>query len=347
MLKATRLVIAATIALSAVSAMASNFRAADQVYVPAAGRTGGASGTFITDVFVANVSDQSVDVSVVYIPLGTTTSRQTPAAPFRLAPGERREFVDFFDSYLHITSGFGQLIFNGCLAGADCTANAQDETGFSANFRDISVETRIYLIPPGTTLAVRPATTGQLFSGIPWYSFVSSLQATNGLDKIFITGIRATGNANDPLETRAGTYRSNIGLINASEFSNTTLAVQLWQGNVRVGNEFTVNLGPLGNTQILVGREIGAGLVGLTTGTNLWATVEQRNSTPRTDIQVPSTCLPDGCPAFLAYGSVLDNVSGDATTLEAQYMKALSRQAIEATYPTGAGKPTIRRSARR
>lgn len=347
MFKAKRLAIAATLALSAVSAMASNFRAADQVYVPAAGRTVGASGTFITDVFVANVEEVSVDVSVVYVPLGATTARQTPAAAFRLAPGERREFVDFFDSYLHLQSGFGQLIFNGCLAGADCSANAQDETGFSNNFRNISVETRIYLIPAGTTLAGRPPTTGQLFSGIPWYSFVSSLQANNGLDKVFITGIRATGNAGDPLETRAGTYRSNIGLINASEFSNTTLAVQLWQGNVRVGNEYTVTLGPLGNTQILVGNQIGAGLVGPVTGTNLWATVEQRNSTPRTDIQVPSTCLPDGCPAFLAYGSVLDNVSGDATTLEAQYLKALSAAAINAIYPPGAGKPNIRRSARR
>ena len=31
---------------------------------------------------------------------------------------------------------------------------------------------------------------------------------------------------------------------------------------------------------------------------------------------VPATCE-RGCPAFLAYGSVLDNISGDATTMEA------------------------------
>jgi hypothetical protein len=341
-----RLLIATALTMCAAGAYASNFRGADQVYIPTAGRIVQATNnTFISDVQLANLTSDTVVVSVIYQPINAVTNPANPASigqEFKdiitLLPFERKEYKDFFQSALHLNDGFGMLILNGCLQGANCGPSGTDDEANTQNYRAISAESRIYSFK--TLLGKETGTVGQLFSGIPWYNFVSMLQAQAGLDEIFITGISHTANGTSG-------FRSNIGLINASEFSNTTLAVQLWQGAARVGNEFTVTLGPLGNTQILVGREIGAGLVGLTTGTNLWATIEQRNSTPRTDIQVPETCLPDGCPAFLAYGSVLDNVSGDATTLEAQYMKALSRQAIEATYPTGAGKPAIRRSARR
>ena len=60
-------------------------------------------------------------------------------------------------------------------------------------------------------------------------------------------------------------------------------------------------------------------------------------------VEVPAE---DGCPAFLAYGSVLDNASGDATTLEPQYRKELSPEAIEEIYPSGAGKAPMRRAVR-
>ncbi|HEX8152608.1 MAG TPA: hypothetical protein VF698_05755 [Thermoanaerobaculia bacterium] len=327
--------------LASFSATASNFRGADQVYVPAAGKFGGASGTFISDVFISNLSNDQVDVSVVYVPLGNapdpSTWREFKNA-FRLGAGERREFVDFFKSGLNLDSGFGQLIFNACLAGADCSAATQDQNGYSVNFRDITVQTRIYSIPPGTTLAQNPPTTGQLFTGLPWYNFVSSLQSNNGLDRVFITGLRNTGSAGT-----AGTYRSNIGLVNASEFSNTTMVVKLYNGaGVQQGNEFTVNLGPFGNTQVRLDQAFPAA-VGAA-ATNLWVTVEQRNSTPVAG--APQTCLPDGCPAFFTYGSILDNASGDATTLEPQYMKALSSDVVTQIYPTGAGKPAQRRSAR-
>ena len=59
---------------------------------------------------------------------------------------------------------------------------------------------------------------------------------------------------------------------------------------------------------------------GVAFGSNYFVTVEQTASEPFGT--VPQGC-DLGCPAFLAYGSVLDNVSGDATTLEAQYLKEL------------------------
>jgi hypothetical protein len=330
MFNVKKLAVAAAMTLVAGGAFASNFRAADQVYVPVAGHVAGGSGTFITDAFISNLENEAVTVTVVYVPFGPTTQTpQTAFTPINLAANERREYVDFFSSALGLPSGFGQLIFNACKQGADCGPATQDQFGVSPFFRRISVETRIYSIPPGTTLSQNPPTTGQLFSGLPWYSFVSSDSASVGLDKVFITGLRNTGTVG-----QAGTYRSNIGLINASQFSSTTLAVKLFDKNgIQIGNTFTQPLGPLSNTQLNVSQMFPSYTGASATGG--WVTVEQLNSTPTPDS--PQSCGVNGCPAFFAYGSILDNQSGDATTLEAQYLKPLSDAAISCVYNPSAG----------
>ncbi|MEO8035012.1 MAG: hypothetical protein ABI837_11325 [Acidobacteriota bacterium] len=333
--------VAAAMMLTALSAMASNFRVADQVYVPAAGHLSGASGTFLSDIFISNLSDTPTTVSVIFAS-GTGGTTTQFANLFLLAGKERREFVDFVakpqPNGLGLAGNqFGQLIFNGCKQGGDCTeANQDPVTGVSLDFRNISVESRIYSIPAGTDLSSNPPTTGQAFPGFPWYSFVSSDQTAQGLDKVFITGVRNTGGAG-----QAGTYRGNIGLVNASQYSKTTLVVKLFNGltGAQIGSDFRQDLQPLGQAQ----PGLGAMFPSFTgaTATNAYVTVEQQNSSPVGT--VPVSCATSGCPAFFAYGSVLDNASGDATTLEPQYLKALSQTAIDLIYPPGAGKGSIRR----
>jgi len=314
-------VVAAAIVFVAAGAMASNFRAADQVYVPAAGHIGGSSGTFISDVFISNLSTDPVSVSVIY---GSTAAgtQANFSNIIHLAAGERREIVDFFPSVLNLQTGFGQLIFNGCKEGGVCdvtTCPNGATTGVCPDFRNISVESRIYSIPPGTTLAQNPPTNGQLFAGLPWYSFVSSDASGVGLDKVFITGLR----------NNAG-YRGNVGLVNASQFSSTTLSIKLFNGltGAQIGSTATVPLGPLGHTQ----QNLGAMFPAFTgaTATNAYLTVEQGNTVPTSDAAA-NGCA-NGCPAFFAYGSVLDNQSGDATTLEPQYLQALTTAAINCIY---------------
>lgn len=338
-----KLTVAAALLLCSAGAYASNFRGADQVYVPVAGHLRGSSGTFISDVYIANLSlTEEVKVSVIYQPFGPNLSCGNDTCigtefkdVITLRAGERKEYKDFFNSALGLTTGFGQLIFNGCKSGVSCGPEAQDPDGFSENFRPISVESRIYQVTDQ-----RPTeTTGQLFSGIPWYNFVSQLQAGVGLDKIFITGITHTGTAG-----QVGTFRTNIGLVNASQYSTTTLVVKLYQGTQTETDkkgEAQVTLQPLGNVQPGFATLFPTAPL----GGNYFVTVEQRNSEPFGG-NVPSGCLPQGCPAFLAYGSVLDNLSGDATTLEPQYLKELDPNAINVIYPSSGGKVTMRRSAR-
>lgn len=317
-------VVAVGIMFVAVGAMASNFRAADQVYVPAAGHLAGASGTFISDVFISNLSTDPVSVSVIYAN-GTNGAQQNFNNVITLAANERQEILDIFPGKLGLASGFGQLIFNACKQGGNCdpsTCPNVSSTGACPDFRNISVESRIYSIPPGGNPATAP-TTGQLFSGFPWYNFVSSDANPVGLDKVFITGFRNTGAAG-----AAGTYRSNIGLVNASQYSTTTLVVKLFDGrtNAQLGATANVTLSPLGHTQPgISSATLFPNFTG-TGATNAYVTVEQTNTVPTGD--AAANGCSNGCPAFFAYGSVLDNLSGDATTLEPQFLKPLTDSAI-------------------
>ncbi|HEX9160754.1 MAG TPA: hypothetical protein VF980_03530 [Thermoanaerobaculia bacterium] len=329
--------------------MASNFRAADQVYIPVAGHVASANATFVSDVWLSNVSlTDGVTVSVIYVPQGqggiaTCAPAGTTNCFFdnviTLRPGERKEIVDFFPTALGQASAFGSLIFNGCLQNADCIGT-QDANGNSINFRDIVVESRIYSIPAGQTNPVGQPTNGQDMPGIPWYNFVSSRQASNGLGEVFITGLRNTGTSG-----QTGTFRGNIGLMNASQFSTTTMVVKLFNGATgqQIGSDFTTTLGPLASVQNNVSAMFSAFGTGATS-TNAFVTISQTNSQPTSD--APSTCLPDGCPGFLAYGSVLDNATQDATTLEAVYEKSLSGTALDVIYGAGSGKSNLRHSAR-
>jgi hypothetical protein len=330
--------VAAALMLSATAAMASNFRVADQVYLPVAGHIGGASGLFLSDVYIANVETESVTVSFIFS-TGASGTQTRNLPTLTLAPGERKELVDFFQT-LQITSGLGQVIFNACKTGGNCDANTcaggDPTAGTCPDFRKISVASRIYSVPNPSAPVASQNTTGQDMTGLPWYSYVSMDQSANGLDKVFIDGIRFTGTSG------TGTYRTNIGLVNASQYSSTTLRVSLFSSTGTLIGTANQTLGPLGQAQPSI-ASLFPSLVPGPTQTGLWALVEQISATPTADS--PSSCGTNGCPGFFAYGSILDNASGDATTLEAQFLKSLD-YALGAIYPgAGSGKSGLRRVA--
>ncbi|HEY4639866.1 MAG TPA: hypothetical protein VII75_00855 [Thermoanaerobaculia bacterium] len=309
--------IAAAITLFAGAAMASNFRAADQVYVPAAGHVQGNSATFISDLFISNLSDDSVDISVIMAKDAAGTQTPFPKV-LTLLPRERRELRDFVKNTLNQTSFFGQLIFNACKAGADCTPDPS--TGLNANYRNISVESRVFSVANGAD-PLTAATNGQLFSGIPWYNFVSESASGAGLDKIFITGIRNTDQ-----------YHTNLGFVNASQFSSTTLTATLFSGTGTQLAQSSFTLQPLGNLQALVGASnlFSTAFPKAATSTGAYVIVQQGGTTPTSD--AAANGCPTGCPAFFAFGSQLDNQTQDATTLEPQYLQPLTNNAITCIY---------------
>ncbi|HEX6084153.1 MAG TPA: hypothetical protein VF266_06490, partial [Thermoanaerobaculia bacterium] len=108
-----KLGVAAVLILCAFGASASNFRAADQVYVPVAGHAGGSSGLFISDAFIANLSADTVDVSVIYVPRDPNSGGVAPKnleeirGRIVLQPFERKELLDIFVNTLAKDAGFG------------------------------------------------------------------------------------------------------------------------------------------------------------------------------------------------------------------------------------------------
>ena len=316
MFKVKQLGVAAAITLFAGAAMASNFRAADQVYVPAAGHVSSASATFVSDVFISNLSDDSVDISVI-LATGTAGTQIPFPKVLTLAARERRELRDFVKNTLNQQSALGQLIFNACKSGADCTPDPT--TGFNTNYRNISVETRIYSVALNADTNTAP-TTGQLFSGIPWYNFVSESASGAGLDKVFITGIRNTAQ-----------YRTNIGFVNASQFSTTTITGTLFSGSGTQLAQSSFTLQPLGSAQTGVGTpSLFPSFTQASTATGAYAIFQQGSTTPTAD--AAANGCPTGCPAFFAFGSVLDNQTNDPTTLEPQYLQPLTNNAITCIY---------------
>jgi len=270
----------------------------------------------VSDVFISNLSTDQIQVSLIYGPQnGKNETFRTFPNKITLNAGERKEFIDFFPTVLpEIANPFGIVVFNACKANSDCTPDPVN--GENANFRPISVESRIYAIAVGANPATA-ASNGQDMPGIPWYNFVSSSEAAAGLSKVFITGFRSnTG------------YRGNLGVVNASQFSSTTLVATLRDGasGNQVGTQKIFSLPPLTFEQPNIAGAFGA--VG--TGTNLYVEIEQGASTKTGDADANG--CPDGCPAFLAFGSLLDNQTTDPTTLEAQYTKSLNQLQIACIY---------------
>jgi hypothetical protein len=322
MVKGKIWVVAAAMMLVAFGAMASNFRVADQVYVPIAGHIQGGSSLFVSDIFISNLSTDPVSVSIIYGPKNGAGTFQSFANRITLAAGERREYVDFFPTVLpEISSPFGLLVFNGCKQGADCTPDPNNNFT-NPNFRPISVESRIYSIAVGGDPKTA-ASNGQDMPGIPWYNFVSSSESGAGLAKVFITGFRNnTG------------YRSNLGVLNASQFSSTQLIATLRDGATgnTVGTPHVFNLPPLTFEQSNISALFSIPASAPTT--NLYVDMEQGPSSPVVggpNDAVANGC-PDGCPAYLAYGSVLDNQTNDPTTLESQYKQSLTDAQIGCIY---------------
>jgi hypothetical protein len=308
--------------LAVLPADASNFRVADQVYLPIAGRV----SVFRTDVFISNLSSDNVTVKVVLA--SGEAGTLTPNLPvISLKPFERREMTDFFQTVLGISNGVGQVVFSACRAAADCSS--ADANGENVNYRDISVESRIYAVDG------EGKTNGQLFNGYPWYSYVSMLSAPSGLDRVFITGLRNTG-----APGQVGTFRTNIGVTNSSQFSSTTLSLHLFNKNGTAIGDRQITLGPLGQIQ----QEVSVLFPAFSQSpdsTGGWLTVEQASFVPTAGAKNQPGCE-DGCPGFFAYGSLLDNATNDPTTLEAQYFAHLNSDALKAIYKNGDNAPARR-----
>lgn len=283
----------ALLLMTAAIASASNFRVADLVYVPNAGKLAGGGGAFFyqTDAWISNPNNSAASVWVAFAPQGVDNTNAPANAvklPTDLAANERREIVDIIGQLFPGNVGqLGHLVFFGYRAGvnsADCFATPSD-------CRPISVGARVYA-QEGTK------TYGMTVAGIPWYNYVSPTAIDARLREVFVTGVRESG------AIGVSGFRTNIGVINASGTQPATLRITLYKSDGSAVATVEKTLPPLGMSQSPIATGGGALFPGFT-GTG-WVRVEQVD-TGAADL------------AFLAYGTLNDNQTGDITWLESQF----------------------------
>ena len=297
--------VAAIMLLFAATALGQNNRAADQVYLPVAAH----AGTYATDAWVTNWSSDPVSISVQFIPQNVAPVPVELRDAFKLRPHERKEVNDLLGT-LKISSA-GQVVFNACRDGADCRGELAPAM---ANYRIISVESRTY-----------SGGLGQDLPAIPWD------KTATDRDTLQISGIRSSGQ-----------WRTNIGLVNASEFSSAYFVLRLYDGaSVAQRDQQVIRLGPLESRQQNVASlfpKLGEWnrLNRTRAATNAFVTITESGVTPTAD--AAANGCPNGCPAFVAYGSLIDNASGDPTTLEAQYVPP--EEGTVQAYKMAANAPT-------
>ncbi len=271
---------------------------ADQVFLQSLGH----SGAYRSDVWITNATRDPLSVSLIFSPVNASEGdrhfpivRRYPGV-ISLLPGEPGlEIADVFDR-LGI-SGFGLVVFNACLAGADCTPNPA--TGLNPNYRDISVTSRVWSGTAGTR--------GESFPGVEWYGYISAADPES-LRHVSIGDIKNTQQ-----------LRTNLMLANVSEWSSCEMFVILFDG---LGNERarkSYHLRPLENIQLSTGVEFPElNAVNRLNRQPLisspWFRIEQAGVTPTP--QAAGAYCHNGCPAFLAQGVLVDSQTlGDGIAL--------------------------------
>lgn len=303
---------AATTMMFASVAAANTYRAADLVYMPAVARTAGGGGAFFkTDVVIANLSNDTITVDVVYLPTGNTRDNRPGLDNFvrlpNLAPGERRVIDDFMKASFNLDEANGHALFFACRANGNC--NDCDASG--GDCRLISVTGRIY--NEQTT-----GTFGQLFPGLPWYNRASLDDVGFDSDRVVINGVRETGAPN-----QSG-YRTNIGLVNFASYTSTTLELTLFNAQNQQIGQASVTLGPLAHHQQRI-TQIFPGFTG-----SGYVRIRQTSATP-------ASGETEDINGFFAYGSLLDNRTGDPTTLESVFEVPLPLDCLVGSKPLRRG----------
>jgi hypothetical protein len=318
---------------------AENFRIADQIRLLSAIHITSPWSSYASDVWITNESDDPVSVSVTYGAANGPPNPITVRDAIKLEPRQHCEFVDFLGAATSpspqckligaplTTSGFGQVVFNGCIEGADCTwdvvqvggkcgpvahdctpADFEPPPSVTRNYRNISVTSRIYSSPSTSLAGACPngcpvgPTVGQDFPGVPWWSY------GDAADPLTITGIR---NLQD-------VWHTNIGLVNNSDTKPAAAIVTLYDGATHAQrDQVRIDLLPFES------RQVGATQLFPLLGE--WSRLNRTRAATNAYITVAAAGPDD---TFFAYGSLIDSPSGDGTTLEATSGRALNEGQI-------------------
>jgi hypothetical protein len=305
-------------------AMAS-FQAADLIYIPAVAQTlGSGTSTWKTDVYITNVDEVAIDVAMVYLPSGLISNagfftdrtywlggREADGFGFLnealagIPPNGTVVLRDVVGEYWVDQAGLNGL---GAMVVFAYEADTLEDDGTRV-YRNAIANARIFndtvqweRDPDGHGFVEVPATYGQPMPGVAWYNLADPAAIGDDFDFTFmiLTGGEETAH-----------YRYNLGLLNASDpQTEITVALQAFQAN---GEPYTNDEGdPLIALQRV---PVLAHLQWYRVFSTLWDLEEVEAAMIKVSFVAWASTAPDPIPAFITYGSLIDESSDDPTTI--------------------------------
>ena len=310
--------------LVATPAMAS-FQAADLIYIPAVAKTTG-SGTsnWKTDIYITNVDEVAIDVAMVYLPSGLVSNSSYFIDRTYWLGGREDDGFGFLNEALADIPPNGTVVLRnvvgeywvdqtglngmGAMVVFAYEANTLEDDGTRV-YRNAIANARIYndtelweRDPDGHGFVEVPTTYGQQMPGVAWYNLADPAAIGDDFDFTYmiLTGGEETAR-----------YRYNLGLLNASDpQTQITVSLQAFQPN---GEPYLDDAGdPL---IVLQSVPILAHLQWYRAFSTLWDLEEVEAAMIKVSFVAWSSTAPDPIPALITYGSLIDEVSDDPTTV--------------------------------
>ena len=332
------------VVLTTFSAGAS-FQAAELIYVPAVAQTeGAANAEWKTDLTVTNVDDVVIDVAMVYLPSGLQSNAGRFVDRSAWLGGREDDGFGFIDERLADIPPNGTVVLRdvvgehwleqsglngfGAMVVFVYEAGTLEDDG--SNIAALGVvnarifnDTMVYLPDPDTHGFIEsPATYGQTMPGVAWYNLADPAAVVeDGVDFSYMVLVGGEENAN---------YRFNLGVLNGSDPQTAiTIALQAFQpdGEPYVNDE--------GNPLIVIQTVPPlAHLQWFRVFSSLWGLTDVESSMIKVSFVGWSSSSPDPVPAFITYGSIIDEVSNDPSTVMGSFAYPFN---VECMFPDSGG----------
>jgi len=341
----------------AASPALASFQASDLIYVPVAAHNEGVEGSlWQTDLYITNVEDVAVDVAIFFFPSGLLNNASYLSRSHGLAGRSDQGFAYVNEALADIPAGGSVLLVDvvgeywfadleslatlGGMVVFAYEAGSLDATGNRVP-RNVVVHSRtsnlttIYVPDPHLEGAFteQPTSYAQTVHGVPWYDLAdpSAIDEELGLDFTYQVLLGAT-------ESEA--LRFNLGIFNASDpQTSITVKVQPFQAD---GTPFltedeseialSVTLPPLAHIQY--NRIL----------TRTLEIDETELASFRVSFVSWTTSSPEPKPAFTCYGSVVDALSNDPTTVQPSFEAPYDVDCVWSVFDDEGGQPAPGRS---
>jgi len=349
-----RIVIGAVLlTLLAAGPVLAGFGAAELIYIPVASHSPGAVGSlWRTDLYITNVDDVAIDVAIAYLPSGLQNNGPIFFSRDTWLGGREEDEFGLINEELADIPPNGTIVIrdivgeywvsilgangNGALVLTIYEADTLEDDGTNVAALAISTariynQATIWVPDPDNEdeFLEKGAQYGQAMPGVPWYNLADGGAVDETIDFSFeeLTG----GEENNRL-------RYNVGMVNASDpLTSLTMRFQPFQPNGEPYLDDEEN-----EIMTIIPVPPGAQVQFFRPFRDDWEITEVEGATVQVAIEGWSSQGSDPIPMMSSYGSMVNNNSGDPTSILPSFAYPYDVECMwGGTPPVGAGKGAL------